>query len=104
MSRAASASCCATTLPGDLRSGFRSRDSRLRRAARLRRRHLDHRSMQDAYLELHRRGFAHSVEVWDEGNWSAACTAWRWVSCFWRIDVQPRRQRLQMALPRWCSI
>lgn len=22
--------------------------------------------MQDAYIELHRRGFAHSVEVWDQ--------------------------------------
>ncbi|MCR8722311.1 leucyl/phenylalanyl-tRNA--protein transferase [Pseudomonas syringae] len=25
-------------------------------------------SMQDAYLELHRRGHAHSVEVWDQGE------------------------------------
>lgn len=25
-------------------------------------------NMQDAYLELHRRGFAHSVEVWDQGT------------------------------------
>lgn len=25
-------------------------------------------AMQDAYVELHRRGFAHSVEVWDQGE------------------------------------
>ncbi|MCW1245731.1 leucyl/phenylalanyl-tRNA--protein transferase, partial [Pseudomonas sp. SAICEU22] len=25
-------------------------------------------AMQAAYLELHRRGFAHSVEVWDQGE------------------------------------
>ncbi len=25
-------------------------------------------AMQDAYIELHRRGFAHSVEVWDQGE------------------------------------
>ncbi len=24
--------------------------------------------MQHAYLELHRRGYAHSVEVWDQGE------------------------------------
>ena len=49
--------------------------------------------IQQAYLELHQRGYAHSVEVWDQGELVGGLYGLAMGQLFWRVHVQPRRQR-----------
>ena len=58
----------AGALPPDPGHGIRARRLRLRFGAATGQTHLDHGRDEDAYGELHRRGFAHSVESWREGE------------------------------------
>ena len=59
-------------------------------------RHLDQRRNDRRLRELHRLGYAHSIETWRGGElWWAACTACGWRRVLRRIDVQPRARCLQ---------
>lgn len=56
-------------------------------------------AMQTAYLELHRRGFAHSVEVWDQGALVGGLYGLAMGQLFfWRVHVQPGRQCVEIRL------
>jgi leucyl/phenylalanyl-tRNA--protein transferase len=73
-------------------------------APRLRRWHLDHEAMQDAYLELHKRGYAHSVEVWDQGELVGGLYGLAMGQLFFgeSCSAAPTTPP-SMALPPWCD-